>query len=327
MKTIDIPNDRLIPNQKAFNCSIVEAYGKVFLLYRFEKPYGDYNTSIAISELDHNFYPIQGTSKVIDPVRWGGKVRTYDDPRAFVHNGDLYFMYCSGMLVPIEGGFRWGSHLALARYGREEMINGQWLPDYAKNLNISNGKGKQLLQEKNWTPFCHKGKIRFAYTINPLKIIEMDLGSTMSVLPCKEVSTTQFTDKFWVPKHGEFLGGGTPLHPVGEEYVGFFHSYKDDKSGKPNCRTYNFGFFAISKEEPHRVTRMSKVPIMTAKLDEKRDLRGPSPWKPNCVYPCGWIERNGKVYVSAGWQDCRCELIELTWAEIEKNVIEVKQKR
>lgn len=321
MKIIEIPIDGLFTNWKAYNCSIVECYGKTWLLYRFEKPYGDFNTEIAITELDSNFQPIHGTSSKLDVVRFGSKVTTFDDPRAFVYEGNLLFTYVCGTLLPLrQSGYGWSNHLCIASW-KEGRITKQWLPDFGKNINVSTGKNSLFASEKNWSPFIYNKNIHFVYQINPLTVIEMDIvdGS------CRQVgASTSFNQNFWSKKYGNFLGGGTPFLPYGDEYISFFHAFTDNKKKEANSRNYNFGLVAISNKEPFKVTRISKEPLMIAKPDPKKDLRGNSPWLPVCVYPCGFIMRNNKFYVSYGWGDCRCEMAEFSWKEIEKNLVKVK---
>jgi predicted GH43/DUF377 family glycosyl hydrolase len=160
----------------------------------------------------------------------------------------------------------------------------------------------------------------FIYQINPLIVIEY----SMELQTVFESNRSKFDQGFW--KHGDFLGGGTPMMRRGNEYVGFFHSFTNDHPNKPNCRTYHVGYYVMSGEAPFKILRMSQRPILTAKPNDARDLRGPSsPWRPNCIYPCGFIMRGNKVYLSQGWQDCRCEIVEMDIADLESSCREVKQ--
>lgn len=319
MRIIDLPINHLTPNGRAFNCSIIEAYGRIRLFYRAEN-WQDYNTEIWTIDLDDRLEPIERSNKKIPLVRFSSKVTTFDDPRAFFFGGDLYFVYCNGLLTFKNNSQIWCSGVGLASM-KNMQLQRQWIGRYGKNDNMATGTKQICAMEKNWTPFEHNGKLHIVYSINPLVVFEWDLVKNV----CTKISETSFNQKFW--KFGDFLGGGTPLLRYGDEYRGFFHSFTDDKSGEATCRQYHYGFYSIKLDEEGRwrVNRMSKSPLMSAKRDEKRELRGKnSVWKPNCVYPCGFIERHGKVLISQGWQDCRCELAEFEWDEILEKVKTIK---
>lgn len=315
MQVLDIPINDLTPNGRAFNCSIIQAYGATRLFFRFER-FKNYNTEIGVIDLDERFRPVERTYKHIKLIRFSSKVTTFDDPRAFIFNGDLYFMYSNG-LVDHRG---WCAGVALAEMKKMHLTK-QMVPKFGANFNQAVSGSQLWSQEKNWSPFEHKSKLHFIYTINPLVVVEWDLKSNN----CVKVSESKFDQKFW--EHGDFLGGGTPLIKKGDEYIGFFHTFTDDHSGTPGCRQYHVGFYAIKFENGGwKVSRISRKPILSAKRDEVRDLRGSkSTWRPNCIFPCGFVERiiEGKdsVVISQGWQDCRCELVIMPWEEVLQDVV------
>lgn len=323
MRVIEIENDMLIANQKAYNCSIVENRGMTFMFYRYEPPNGDFNTMIAVCQLDRNWIPVHGTNQELRLARWSSKVTTMDDPRAFIINGRVMIVYPQGNVMRIRNDWLWATSLAIAELGSNMKIARQFLPEYGRNLNASSNSNQfsQLIAtEKNWSPFVYQGRFLMLYKINPMVVIEFipQLEKTVEI----QGESNPIDLSFW--KWGSFIGGGTPLLLRGNEYVGFFHSFTDDHPNKPNVRTYHMGFYAISAKPPFHMTRMSRAPFLTAKDEPDRDLRGKNAcWRPNCIYPCGFLERDGKVFISQGWQDCRCQIIETDWNEILHNVIDV----
>lgn len=321
MRFIDIPSDLLVPNQKAYNCSIVEHKGLTYLFYRFEPPNGNYNTELGACQLDSRWRPVDNTNKVLRLARWSTKVTTVDDPRVFVLNGKMMMVYPQGNVVHSGKDWLWATSIAIAEISGDLRITGQWMPEYGKNLNVSSKPGSSLVAcEKNWSPFVYNGRFLMLYSINPMVVIEFNAQLNTTTEIQRDVAPVDLS--FW--KYGNFLGGGTPLVKRGDEYVGFFHSFTDDHPNKPNVRTYHVGFYAISDKPPFRLTRISRVPFMSAVDEPKRDLRGDNAsWRPNCIYPCGFIERNDRVYISQGWQDCRCEIVETDWNEIEQNVVKI----
>lgn len=319
MRFIDIPINHLTPNGRAFNCSIIEAYGALRLFYRAEN-WKDYNTEIYVVDLDDKFEPIERTNKKVPIVRFSSKVTTFDDPRAFKFKNELFFTYANGFVTIRNNQQIWCAGFGLASM-KNMRLTKQWIPKYGNNDNLATGQKQTVHTEKNWSPFEYNDKLLMVYTINPLVVIDWNLTKDV----CTKISETKFDQSFW--KHGNFLGGSTPLLKRGDEYVGFFHSFTDDLSGKAACRRYHVGFYAIKPDDGGmwHVTRLSSKPLMSGIKDESRDLRPKnSPWLPNCIYPCGFIERNGKVYISQGWQDCRSELVEFEWDEILKDVQSVK---
>ena len=319
MKIISLPNDRFLPDQrKVFNPSIVEWRGSMLMYYRYERIGGDYNTDVAVVELDREWMPIPETNRALRLSRWSPRVTTIDDPRAFLWKDRIWMAYPQGCVIQTQTGWPWACSLALARFSQPHQHDGQWLPNYGRNINAASSTASIIATEKNWSPFIHQDRLFLVYTINPLVIVEFNptLDQSNEVHRGPELGLS-----FW--KHG-FLGGGTPLLKRGDEYVGFFHSFTNDFPHQPHARTYHMGFYAISAREPFRLSRMSRIPLMTASHNNAEDLRDiRSTWRPNCIYPCGWLEKNDKVYISYGWQDCRCKIVEFSWDEIEENVIPV----
>lgn len=323
MRIIDIPNDQLIENQKAYNCSIVEHRGTTLLFYRFEFPSGDYNTDLAVCELDRNWKPLPFTNRKLRLARWSARVTTLDDPRAFIWKGKPTIIYPQGQVVPTKQGWLWTCSVAIAQFSSDmRSVEMQYMPRYGNNINASSDSQSNLIAaEKNWSPFILNERLLMCYSINPLVVIEFNPLTN----ECVEVQRQpKIEQEFW--QHGDFFGGGTPLIRRGDEFVGFFHTFSNDHPHRPNCRTYHVGFFAISATPPFKLTRISTEPIMTAKPEDAMDLRGVSAmWRPNCVYPCGILERDGMVYMSYGWQDCRCKIAEMSWREIEEKVLPIAQ--
>lgn len=318
LKVHKIPNDSFLPNVFVYNPSIVEMGHTTLMAYRYAIPgHRLFNTAIGICEVDKHWNVKANSNRKLELIRRQAKATTYDDPRLFVYQGRLYLLYVNGMLMPSG---KWASSMFLADFERlNDRTYYSALPNIGKNLNAASVQNGAVECEKNWTPFENKGKLYFVYTINPLVVYEYDIASDKARL----VSTTSFDQSFW--KYGEFLAGGTPLTKIGNEFVGFFHSYTNDDPDHPTQRTYHVGFWAMSAEAPYRVTRMSLVPYMTARRDPTRDRRSDkAPWLPNCIFPGGFIERGDKVFIAQGWQDSSCEVVETTWDDINKTVIEIK---
>jgi len=313
MRTIQIPNELLLPNYKAYNCALVDNGQKMHLFYRYEYNTGRDMTDLGVCELDNSFMPTNGTNKKLRVPRNTDKVITLDDPRVIVWNNHYWMFYVQGVLN-VRGGWYWSSSFNVAKLSLHGEFLKNYVPVYGKNINNASSANSALTTtEKNWTPFIHNNKLHLIYNINPLEVLEFDPDTGMCNLISKQPMREM---KKWL--WGDFLGGGTPLIRRGNEYVGLFHSFVNEYPGRPNVRSYYAGVYTMSVEPPFRLLRISKKPLMIPVPDEHLDLRGPDAcWRPNCVYPCGMIEKNGKIYVSYGWQDCRCWINEYDWNELE----------
>lgn len=319
MRVIDIPQDTLL-GELAYNPTLFEENGKVYMVYRFHASKTEYLTDLAVVELDNSFIPRADTNKRLKLTRQSPNITTVDDPRAFVWNGRNVIVHAQGFLSHgPRNEWSWCSCQAVASITPKGESQEFWFPEYGNNANQSSNRGDLIACEKNWSPIpLGKDGMTFVYMINPLTVIEFDPKS-------KTVKEISKVEKIALPhwKWGNFIAGGTQLIRKGGEYVGIFHSFIDNMKNMPNRRTYFAGFYAISATAPHRITRMSKFPLLSATPNESMDIRINSQWKPNVIFPCGILERSGKVYISCGWQDCTCQIIETEWSELEKDVISV----
>lgn len=314
MNIIEIPNDLLMgKNVRCFNNSVIDYQGRTFMCYRYE-PHGDYPTEIAFVELDSGFMPI-GESKKLRIPRLSSKIETLDDPRLFIYKGEMWFTHCQGAL---QEGWQWSCTLALCKLPINADVMNVYQPDYGNNLNYAT-HNKPKGSEKNWSPFMHDGKLHMVYMIDPLEILEYDpISGTTKEARCSR-KPIPYEYNFGKPF------GGTPLIPYQGGYFGIFHSFTVTDPSLANCRTYHVGAFTLKKgQDGFYIEKMSKTPFLSAKEEPEKDLRNNrAGWRPNCVYPCGLIERNGRLYISYGWQDCRCNVLEIGWDEINANMEEI----
>ena len=319
-----IPNNLFVSNKKVFNCGIIDYHGATKLLYRYELPYGDYNTEIGICDLDDFYQPKNNTNFKVNIIRHNSRVTTFDDPRPFVLNEELYFTFAQGMVVPFEHYNGWCCSIGLAKI-RGNNVSIPVIPKYGVNVNASSiGNTTSYSQEKNWMPLIHKNTLYFVYKINPLTIIECDPVSGDCREVCKDI---EYDLTFW--REGDFFGGGTPFIYYDEKYYSFFHTFTLEKPGTPSARRYHVGLIAL--DEKFRICEISSKPIMSAEMDEGHDLRPlQNWWRPNVIFPCGLVMRkieNRDFFVmSYGWQDCRCKIAEIPVSEARRGMVKPKLK-
>jgi hypothetical protein len=159
--------------------------------------------------------------------------------------------------------------------------------------------------EKNWVPFVYDGKLLFAYSIVPHRILQPVADGA-----CTTISNTRSQIKwFW----GQ-LRGGTPALLDGNEYLAFFHSSKKiattHSNGKPMPH-YVMGAYTFAARPPFEITRISAEPIVGQHFYE-----GPAynTWKPlRVVFPGGYLVDDKYVWIVYGRQD-----FELWVAQLDK---------
>jgi predicted GH43/DUF377 family glycosyl hydrolase len=340
MKAHHIPVESIPPYRggNAFNCSIVEHQGKTRLFFRYEpqppfwqaafnaltRPipaitalWRNAYTKIGVVDLASDLSPIPESLRTVK-LQSHPRVLTLDDPRVIVHDDELFLVHSRCWYVGSGLDLAWSASLNIDRL-HEDLPIQHWTPRYGNNVDLRlHPKSDRPLREKNWAPFSADGELRFVYNVNPLVVIGMDLKTGLS----HEISRQPDLP---LPKWrwGE-ISGGTPLLPWRDGFAGFFHSKKRERPDKNNEWTYYAGFYAISGSKPHQITHISAVPLLAGASDDSFDRRPPSAKiRPVVVYPCGWMERNGNVLISAGWNDSRCVIYELTWDEVLRDVMEV----
>lgn len=318
MRIIDIPNERLIGSPHCYNNSIIDVDKELFMFYRYYV--GGYGTDIAVCQLDESFNVVPKSNKRLSLIRTVGQNFTMDDPRAFHVGKNVFLMHCQGHLLNSGKDWIWTGALVFNKIytlkTNPPQMGDNVLPNFGRNINQASKRGALPLIEKNWTPFSGLDSLRFLYMINPLVVVDYDSKEKTA----KEISRSEFNQDFW--KWGDFLAGSTPLIRYKDGWLGFFHSHLHDSEN--NRRQYYVGVYTLSADTPYRVTRMSKEPFMTAEMDIEKDLRSiHQGWFPNCIFPCGLIKRNDKFYMSYGWQDCRCKIVEIEEYEIEANLMEI----
>lgn len=318
MRIIDIDPESLIDASRRFNCAIIDYGGSTLLFYRYEIG-GDYKSDLAYCELDCHYNVIKDTNKRWQALRHSAKVQTVDDPRAFLHKGELYLQHNQGAVFNTPGNnWVWCTGVVFSQIDlRGGATLSSKLPDIGKNLNrATTVDRKNIDTEKNWMPLSDGRSLYLIYKLNPLEVYLYDYPTNSHKLQSK----TEIDQSFW--KWGDFLAGSTPFIPYKGDYIGLFHSYTYPHADNPNKRVYHIGAVVVSVEgQDFRIKAISKEPLITSEHDEKQDLRNINHgWRPNVIFPCGFIQRGNKFVISAGWQDCLCKIYELDEKEIEDNI-------
>jgi hypothetical protein len=169
-------------------------------------------------------------------------------------------------------------------------------------------------REKNWAPFDYKGNIHFSYTINPHKVFRLPRTSN----DCITVANTD-PEICW--NWGE-IRGGTPALRDGDQFLGFFHSWKDLRSVQSDNKKISHYFIGAYRFEASKffpVTHISPEPIVGKTFYHAPDY---PTWKPlKVIYPGGFILSEDYVWLIYGRQDHECWVAKIDKAALISSLV------
>ncbi len=246
--------EEIKPVEAAFNCSITEWAGKLWMAYRVEcRPFFK-AARIAVCELDKRYQPISESRILPLPTSFNG-IRA-EDPRWF-HNGpklylaynDNYRQWFCENVNPFEPG-----------------------PAYRMKLNIA-----QSEREKNHSYFAHRGQLYSVY----------DHGENFRVLNVngdvgRLAHSHRWNAHFW--DYGIIRGGASPvLHK--NVFYSFFHSSAGiDVTQFGIVKRYFAGVMTFEAEPPFKPLKIAEEPILRGIVEQSSDPK--SSLNP-AVFVCG----------------------------------------
>lgn len=272
------------PDQTHFNASLIRFKKRLLLAYRV----GTSGSRVHVAALDDNLNPVASVPLLL---RHSQSIAGQEDPRLFVHNGNLY---CS--FVGVE----------FVRPG--EPRTSQMLARLSDDLRVEEIVSPALdgrqHWEKNWVFFSALGELWSVYQIDP-HIVLHHRGSDAHTFA--EVDWKLIWD-------GGLLRGGAPPVLVGEEFYHWFHGRKVLGS----ITTYNTGVYTFEAKPPFKPLRVTPLPVQWP--DHERMT--PGDWK-SVTFCCGSLLENGKWLVSYGQHDREIGVAEFDFDEVEKAMVKV----
>jgi predicted GH43/DUF377 family glycosyl hydrolase len=282
----------------AFNPSIFEWKGGIYLSFRTRDPITGSTNKFGITALDDNLDPI-GTPQIFDVEypSWE-KPSMLQDPR-FCQVGDRLFVVFNNILYPPK-------HIGEVRkmFVAELLEN----PACGNSLQFELSTPEPLLfypgirkdKEKNWVPFAYLNRLLLAYSISPHRILE----------PYPEAHQCQFIAETHANINWKWgiLRGGTQASQIGREfgndYLAFFHSTKSIASVHSQGAIlphYFIGAYTFCSDPPFALSAISPKPIVGPHFYNGADY---PTWKPlRVVYPTNYIWDDETIYLSYGRQD------------------------
>jgi predicted GH43/DUF377 family glycosyl hydrolase len=249
---------------------------------------GFWHNKLGLTIWDNDFergFPMEiKTAKL--PSKYGP-----EDPRIFRVGNQIYLAYC--WRNSANNGNR--INLGVLDPGRLKLSNEVTL-DYPGSRQ----------DEKNWTFFDDKGKMKFINQFQPttmLQDIAGNVGKYKEVIP-------------GVKWHDCTISGSTPAILKDGEYYSVFHAVHQEK--KNSIRNYWAGMVTF-KLNPFQLLRISKVPML--KPPDRKPFGEKFPTSHHVVFPCGLQHYEEKWYVSYGLHDIKCVISAYSQAEIDNHLV------
>jgi len=169
--------------------------------------------------------------------------------------------------------------------------------------------------EKNWSPFEYIGPdqkthLLLEYRINPRKVIELIDPQVNEIKNISVPAQLAYLDLMWEKKWGE-IRGSTPPVRIGDEYLGFFHSwFRDDHQ----FAWYVMGAYTFEGKAPFNVTSISRYPILFKGIYDTALINTASLDK-RVIFPSGCVveKQDGKehIYLACGENDSGVKIVVL----------------
>lgn len=175
--------------------------------------------------------------------------------------------------------------------------------------NIERFTNYNSQREKNWTPWQYNDKLLYTYSLNPHRILEVDINNTNSV---KLISETSWKSDLWWDKQQwvepKYRLNSPPVLLPDGTYLSVFHTMCMSSLATPwhriqpnNLLSYWTGFFQFEGKFPFRVLKISNHPFMAPDfiLPDKWEFH-PPPSGGNPFYPFSMMLIGEKIILTGG---------------------------
>lgn len=295
MSEIKINLKRLsVPDNMSFHGSIIKYNENKYICIYHNS--GEHCLASCFVTLDDNsnFTYIEGTHT----ANLG--IYKYIDPRLIKYK-DKYYLSVSRLLVGPEKIYLW-----LLDINDKITINKQYNISFTQFNKWPSYKPQR---EKNWTPWEYDGKFLYTYSLNPHKILEIDVNNNDSTQLIAETSWESYgwwDNQKWVDPI--YRLNTPPLLLPDGTYLSVFHSMRMSSLNTPWHRiqpndllSYWTGFYLFEGKPPFRVLRISKSPFMTPDFILPSDWPfQPPPSGGNPFYPFNLMLRDDKIILAGG---------------------------
>jgi hypothetical protein len=228
-----------------------------------------------------------------------------DDPRLFWHSGELY------MLTSHWWG-RWSSGQMELRRVTLGTDGAPKLTDVAKWMDKSpplwSGYKKPAF-EKNWQPLSHDGTLYLIYSVNPHRLLKVDLAKGTATL-AHETSRPSLP---W-PIPGDVRLSAPPVRLPDGSYLSTLHT----RLGKD----YSTGFYRFRGEPPFDVLEVSGEPVLWPGDSDEVCWRNGNM---RLLFPTGMEMDGDRVTLWGGDNDHSVVRLDVSLATATNGLVAVKQ--
>lgn len=179
--------------------------------------------------------------------------------------------------------------------------------------------------EKNWSPFEYIGedqkpRLFLEYRINPRKLLELPNPQVNELKNMTVPAEAAYLSLSWSEKWGE-ISGGTPAKKIGDEYLGFFHSWFTDEN---RLVWYVMGAYTFNATPPFNLTGISKYPILFRGIYETPFTNTASINK-KIIFPSGFVLENQNdrelIHLACGENDCSVKIVTMDKEQLLKSML------
>lgn len=307
-KRIYLPN-----HQGAYNPSIIEFTDGYLLTFRFlpDRTHQPWVSQIGVVLLNKSFEPTSEPEILDTRFNFKSTPSQAEDARIFSFNDKLYLIYNDNVdLIFPTLWERRDMYIAELIYDNNQF----YLGDPVKLTHET--KYRNVLWQKNWSPFIWNGTLLLTYTINPHEVISPNLtyGSCQNCFETQKKINWNFGD----------LRGGTPAQLVNGEYLAFFHSAIVTSSACSANREmwhYVMGAYTFAPEPPFELKKISPIPIDTPGFYTY------SNYDKRVIYPGGFVVSGSNLYLAYGKDDSEVWLATINLDALNESMIPVDEDK
>jgi predicted GH43/DUF377 family glycosyl hydrolase len=298
-----------------YNPSLIESASGYDLFFRYDVisrklKYAPFSSHIGVVSLSSQF---EQHAEEFKPIDLGTAYA--DDPRALFVGDQLYLFYN-----------RLDEGLANCRFMCAVNLDRN---SYAVNYSTILDPNLQWV-EKNWSPFEYigedqKSRLFLEYRICPRKLFELPNPKINELCNVTLPKETAYFSPCWSQKWGE-MRGGTPAKKIGDEYLGFFHSWFQDERG---VFWYVMGAYMFDAHPPFNITRISKYPILFNGIYETPIINTASNGK-RVIFPSGFVlektEDQELIHLACGENDCSVKIVTIDKEKLIETMIQFERE-
>lgn len=285
VQPLHFPTDRLIgPDDRRYNPAMISFGDRTFFAYRTGLEFAG---RLFCCELNRTLQPIDGTfGEVTIPDR---KFDSLEDPRFFVHSGDLH------LYITAYRRFPESATPVIARVGSQYKLQDVRLLKYPG----------QLAREKNWCPIEHDGRLYATYW--------MARGIHHVVAIKRDIAAPTHETKYASSWRSGDQRGGTNLVAHDGLLWGFFHSSMVIR----DVRVYFMGAYAIERCPPFRIVKMTRRSLYHVQEVEMLETCYGTFWPRQVIFPSGLMFSDGHWIIAAGYNDYKIVTIKIAHRRLE----------